>query len=193
MGLYSIAGLLLSALQAAISKVVGYAVLPALSEIVRGRPDDLKATIYRIRRPLDLICLLAAGGLFFLGPPLVKLLYDSRYTTAGWMLSVLGLTLVATRLDVFDQCLVALGRVRLLSVLNAVRLVALYTLVPAGYLGFGIEGAVAAVAISAFFNSVVVLCLQARLGLIDLRKEALALPIFAAGLLAGWLLRTLLR
>jgi O-antigen/teichoic acid export membrane protein len=136
---------------------------------------------------------LAAGGLFFLGPPLVKLLYDSRYTTAGWMLSVLGLTLVATRLDVFDQCLVALGRVRLLSVLNAVRLVALYTLVPAGYLGFGIEGAVAAVAISAFFNSVVVLCLQARLGLIDLRKEALALPIFAAGLLAGWLLRTLLR
>ncbi len=193
MGLYSIAGLLLSALQAAILKVVGYAVLPALSEIVRGRPDDLKVTIYRIRRPLDLICLLPAGALFFLAPPLVKLLYDSRYATAGWMLSVLGLTLVATRLDVFDQCLVALGRVRLLSVLNAVRLVALYTLVPAGYLRFGIEGAVAAVAISAIFNSVVVLGLQARLGLIDLRKEALAVPIFGAGLLAGWLLRSVLR
>jgi O-antigen/teichoic acid export membrane protein len=192
MGLYSIAGLLLSALQAALSKVVGYAVLPALSEIVRGRPGDLKATVYRIRRPLDLICLSAAGVLFFLGPPLVKLLYDSRYATAGWMLSVLGLTLVATRLDVFDQCLVALGRVRLLSVLNAVRLVALYTLVPLGYLGFGMEGAVTAVAISAIFNSVVVLSLQARLGLIDLRRELLALPIFGAGLLAGWLLRSVL-
>ena len=189
MGFYSIAGLLLSAVQSAVSKVVGYAVLPALSEVARSRPHDLKATVYRIRRPLDLVCLLAAGMLFFLAPPIIHLLYDARYTSAGWMLSLLALTLIATRLEVFDQCLLALGKVRLLSALNAVRLVALYALVPLGYLMLKVEGAVAAVAVSALLNSVVVLGLQTHLGLIDVRKELMAIPMLGAGLLAGWLVR----
>jgi O-antigen/teichoic acid export membrane protein len=189
MGFYSVALLLVNALQAGVTKIVGYVVLPALSEIARERPDELKATIYRIRRPLDLVCLTAAGTLVFLGDPIVRFLYDSRYAPAGWMLGVLGLTLVATRLDIFDQCLVALGRIRLLSALNATRLVALYTLVPLGYFLREVEGAVAAVALSALVNSSVVLALQARLKMIDLRKELLAVPVFGAGLLLGWLVR----
>jgi O-antigen/teichoic acid export membrane protein len=192
MGFYSIAGLLLSAVQAAISKVIGYAVLPALSEVARNRPSDLKATIYRVRQPLDLVCLPAAGLLFFLAEPIVHLLYDARYAPAGWMLGLLALTLIATRLEVFDQCLLALGRVRLLSALNAVRLVALYSLVPLGYFILKVEGAVAAVAVSALLNSAIVLALQAHLNLIDLRKELRAIPLFGAGLLAGWLIRIVL-
>ncbi len=193
MGFYSVALLLVNALQAGVTKVVGYVVLPALSEIARERPNELKATIYRIRRPLDLVCVTSAGALVFLGEPIVRCLYDSRYAPAGWMLGVLGLTLVATRLDIFDQCLVALGRVRLLSALNATRLIALYTLVPLGYLLREVEGAVAAVALSALVNSSVVLTLQARLRLIDLRQELLAVPMFGAGLLLGWLVRLALR
>ena len=193
MGFYSIALLLLSSIQAAVSKVVGYAVLPALSEVARGRPDELKAIIYRVRRPLDLVCLLSAGALFFLGDPIVQLLYDRRYAPAGWMLGVLAITLTATRLDVFDQCLVALGRVRALSALNAVRLIALYSLAPLGYHLFDVEGAVGAIAVSALLNSSVVLCIQARLGLLDVRKELRAIPIFGIGLLAGWLVRLALR
>ena len=62
MGFYSIAGLLLSAVQSAISKVVGYAVLPALSEVARsfGRAISRRRSMW-VRRPLDLVCLLAAG------------------------------------------------------------------------------------------------------------------------------------
>ena len=76
-----------------------------------------------------------------------------------------------------------------LSALNAVRLVALYTLVPLGYYVLRVEGAVAVVAVSALLNSVVVLALQAHLKLIDPRKELLAIPIFGSGLLVGWLVR----
>ena len=193
MGFYSVALLLVGALQSAVGRIVGYAVLPALSELARERPAELRATIYRIRRPLDLVCLLPAGALFFLGDPLVRLLYDSRYTPAGWMLGLLSITLVATRLDIFDQCLVALGRVRLLSALNGARLVALYILVPLGYFAYGVEGAVAAVAASALINSMLVLGLQASLKLVDVRQELLAIPVFGAGLLLGWLVRLALR
>ncbi|CAG0952475.1 hypothetical protein BURK2_00274 [Burkholderiales bacterium] len=186
MGFYSIALMLLGAFQAAVARVIGYAALPALSEVARDRPEEIKRTLYRIRRPLDVVCLLSAGALFFLGEPIVHLLYDNRYAEAGWMLGLLSITLAATRLDVFDQCLVAMGRIRLLSGLNAVRLVAIYTLVPIGYFSFGVQGAVAAVAISALLNSAVVLSLQGWLKLIDLRQELLAIPIAAAGALLGW-------
>ena len=57
MGLYSIAVLLLAALQGALQSVLGSAVLPALSEVVRNKPEALKQTLYRIRLPLDIACL----------------------------------------------------------------------------------------------------------------------------------------
>lgn len=192
MGLYSIAFELVNALQAAVVRLVGYTVLPALSEVARERPEQLKRTLYRVRIPLDIACVVTAGMLTILGPSIVAVLYDKRYAEVGWMLSVLASTLLATRLDVFDQCLLAIGRPKLLSVLNGVRLVALYVIVPSGYLLFGISGAVGAVACSAIVNSVAVLILQGRLRLLDIRRELLALPLFALGLLAGWAVRSIL-
>ena len=186
MGYYTVALLLTNALQDAMGRVVGIAVLPALAEVLRDKPSQLASTLYRIRWPIDVACLLGAGMLFMLGDPIVHILYDKRYAGAGWMLSVLALTLVATRLNIFDECLLAMGRIRLLSFLNAVRLIALYGLVPLGYALFGVPGAVAAVVASALFNGGCLLVVQQRLGLLKVRRELLALPLFGAGLAIGW-------
>src|SRR6185437_10897740 len=123
MGFYATAALFTTALQAVVLKIVGQSVLPALSEIVRTRPDELLSTIYRVRLPLDAFCFALAGLLLVIGQPLVHFLYDPRYTPAGWMLSVISITLMFTPLNVLDQCLIALGRIRLLSILNAARVV----------------------------------------------------------------------
>ena len=187
MGFYAIAFLIINSLQTAVSKIEAYAVLPALAEVVRERPTELKRTIYRVRFPVDVVCLLSSGALFMLGDLVVKLLYDSRYAPAGWMMSILALTLVTTRLDMFDQCVLSLGRPKLLSGLNTVRLVTIYSLVPLGYLLFGLEGVIWAVACSSLANAIAVLFLQGRLGLLDVKRELIALPLFAAGLLFGWL------
>ena len=80
-------------MQVAVLKVVGFTVLPALGEVHRTRPQDMRDTIYRIRKPLDIVCLVAAGALLMLGPAIVDILYDDRYLAAGWMLSLLSLTL----------------------------------------------------------------------------------------------------
>ena len=189
MGFYSIAFLLVNALHAAVGRLVSDAALPALSEVFRSRPEQLKTTLYRIRRPLDIACLTSAGALAMLGQPIVNLLYDVRYASAGWMLSALALTLVAAPSGLFDQCLIAMGRPKRQSVLNALRLVALYTLVPLGFWLGGIEGAVAAVAACALVNVAAILVLQHRMGLLDAARELRLLPLFAFGLLAGWLLR----
>jgi len=193
MGFYTTALVIIGAVHGAVVNVVGSAVLPALSEVFRVKPADLQQTIYRIRWPLDLVCLLSAGALVMLGHPLIKLLYDPRYEPAGWMLSVLAVTLFASRLSVFDQCLVAIGRVKLLSLLNAIRLVTLYCIVPAGYWFGGVHGAIVAVAIATLVNALAVLVMQHLLGLLDASRELLALPIFAAGLLIGWAASSLLK
>lgn len=187
MGSYSIALLLVTALQDVVMRVTGVAVMPALSEVVRERPTELKQKIYQLRRPLDIACLLPAGALLVAGKYIISLLYDNRYAPAGWMLSVLALTLVATSFNVFDQCLIALGRMKLLSGLNAARLLTLYTFVPLGYHYYGMEGAIAALPCASFVNTFVLLATQAKLGLLDVKHEMMALPLFGAGLLIGWL------
>ena len=193
MGFYSVATLLIAALQTVVGKIVGEAVLPALGEVIRSRPGELKATAYRIRRPLDIACIIPAGALFMLGDLIVRILYDSRYEPAGWMLSVLALTLATTQFAVFDQCLIALGKMRLLSALNLVRLIALYSLIPLFYWIWGVRGAIIAVPASALVNTGILLCIQAKLKLLDFKRELFALPLLASGLLAGWLLDLLLR
>lgn len=189
MGLYSIASLLVTALQSAIMKIVGTAVQPALSEVLREKPDALKKTIYRVRGPLGMACLIPAGALFVLGDAVIGLLYDKRYEGAGWMLSAVALTLAATQFTVFDQSLIALGRMRRLSALNAVRLIALYSFVPLGYALFGTRGAVAAIPAAALVNTGILLIAQGHMGLLDIRRELAALPLFGVGMLAGWVLR----
>lgn len=187
MGQYSLAMLLMGALQAAILKISTQAVMPALSEVARNRPAEMKPTLYRIRLPLDVVCLISAGGLVYLGEPIVRILYDARYAFAGWMLSLLGLSLVAARLHVFEQCLIAMGKLKWLVGLNVARLIALYTIVPFGFYIAGTRGAVTGIAVSFVANAVFILALQARLGLLNFRRELLAIPIYGVGLGAGWL------
>ena len=187
MGSYSIALLLVTALQDVVLRVTGVAAMAALSEVVRERPSELKEKIYRMRRLLDIACLVPAGAMFVVGRYVVTLLYDNRYAPAGWMLSVLALTLVATSFSVFDQCLIALGRMKLLSALNMARLLTLYSFVPLGYHLLGTEGAIAALPCASLVNTAVLLAVQAKLGLLDVKRELMALPLFCAGLLIGWL------
>lgn len=189
MGFYSIAFLLTTALQTAINKVVYFSVLPALSEVNRDRPAEMRETIYRIRRPLDMACIVPAGALLVLGSTIVNLLYDPRYAAAGWMLSVVGLTLALVQFNVFDQVLIATARIKVLTMLNAMRLTLLYAVVWAGFHFFGPRGAVIGVPLAGLISAGVLLCVHGRLGFLDLRRELLAIPLFAGGAAIGWLLK----
>ena len=186
MGSYALAMMLVGALQGAVIRLVGAAALPAFAEVYRERPERLKTTLYRIRQPLDILCLTVSGALMALGQLVVSTLYDDRYAAAGWMLSAMSLVLVSTRLSVFDQCLVATGRVKLLSLLNALRLITLYASVPIGYHLYGATGAVYAVAASQLVNSVAMLVAQARVGMLEIRREVVAIPLYAGGLALGY-------
>ena len=188
LGLYAIAFLLINSVQLALGRVIAGVAYPALSEVIRERPERLKKTYYKLRILLDSGVLLLAGFFLLSGDAIVGLLYDSRYAAAGPMLQVLSITLLALRYQVSDQCFLALGKPRLLTTLNVIRAASLYLLVPLGFHWFGFDGALWGVVLSQFVSIPFSIYLKARNGILDIGKEFLVLPTYLVGVMLGALL-----
>src|SRR5882672_6188997 len=86
LGVYAIAFLLFNAVEQVLVKLVGDVSYPALSEVARERPADLRASYYGFHLAVGLPACIAAGVLMMSGERLVAVLYDARYAQAGWML-----------------------------------------------------------------------------------------------------------
>jgi O-antigen/teichoic acid export membrane protein len=185
LGPYSIAFFLASSLQLLMSKFHAVAAFPALSEVVRNAPERLKQTFYKIRLRVDPLMLFSAGCLFVLGSPIIDMLYDERYQNAGPILEVLSLALIAARYELADQCYLALGHPKWLTLQNTIRTVALYSAVPLAYSMYQLPGAVWAVVLSMFSVVPLSIYLEFRLGILDIKKELVVLPFFVLGWLCG--------
>lgn len=190
LGLYSIAFFLASALRDVVSKIIANVAFPALSEIARERPQDLKQTYYRLRRPIDIATLLATGILFFAGHLIILVFYDSRYTAAGPMLEVLSIMLFEVRYTLAAQCFMALGKPKLLIPVISTQLTALYALMPLAFAWYGVDGAIWVAGGSVLVKLPVVFYLKFKLDLLDIKKELCALFWLFLGLGIGWAIKS---
>jgi O-antigen/teichoic acid export membrane protein len=86
LGFYVIAFFLADATRQIILKIINAVLFPVLSEIVRGKAEDMQSVFYRIRLPVDIVSLTGAGLLFSSGSTIIEILYDDRYLVAGHML-----------------------------------------------------------------------------------------------------------
>ena len=109
LGVYVIAFLIFSAVEQVLASIVGDVSYPALSEVARERPADLRSTYYRFHLAVGLPACSAAGALMVAGEPLVAALYDARYAQAGWMLRFSRVALVTLPFRVATQCFLVLG------------------------------------------------------------------------------------
>ena len=181
LGIYSIAFLLLSPIQGIFSSLVGSVIFPALSEVNRDNPSRLPEIYIKFQRMTDLALGSAAGVLATGGPAAVKLLYDDRYVASGQMLSVLALTLVGMRTQVYEQVFMARGHSKLTSMANLLRLIGLFVLVPLLHHLGGLPWAVWGVAASPFVAWPLVYVLRHRDGVPMLRSDAWMPPAFVGG------------
>jgi O-antigen/teichoic acid export membrane protein len=185
LGIYAIAFFLVSALAEVVQGIAGGVAFPALSEVVRDRPAELKQIYYRFRLPVDVVALIAMGGLISAGHLVVELLYDERYHAAGEMIAILAVSLFEVRYTVAGQCFLALGRPRLLAPAAALRVVLMFGLMPATYSLLGIEGAVWVVSGSILLTLPIVLYFKVVNGLFDMRRELVLLPLIGVGYCVG--------
>ena len=192
LGLYSIAFLVLSAPRQGLSLLATSVAYPALSEVVRTRPGELAAVYYRARLAMDFCSLGLAGFLFACGERLIGLLYDARYASAGPMLAVLALTLICSRYELAEQVFVALGKPRLLAIINTFRLASLYAFVAAGYALGAMHGALWGIVLAGLVPLAVTLHFASRHGILLLRRELWHLAAFPLGLALGELAQRVL-
>ena len=188
LGVYSIAILLLGALETAVHKLAAAAVLPTLSRTaLAGDAAGVRRTYWRLRLLLDGVLLFACGLLFMIGPLLVGWLYDARYAEAGSMFSVLACSLFALRYLVAQQLWLALGHSRYLAWDNLLRFLCLWLALPLLLLtGGGAQAAVWAVALHRLPSVLLALLVDRRLGVAGGWRELAVLPVLGLGLLAGW-------
>jgi O-antigen/teichoic acid export membrane protein len=185
LGQYSIAFLLAFSLQQLLSRFFSAVAFPALSEVVRNAPDRLKATYYKIRLRIDPLVLFTSGFLFVLGTPIIQVLYDARYWNAGPMLEVLAIALIAARYELAEQCYLALGLPKWLTLQNMIRMLVLYLAIPVAFSVYQRPGAIWAIVLSMFSVVPITFYIKSRHGMLDIKKELIVLPFFLLGWLGG--------
>lgn len=185
LGIYSIAFLIVAAVQQGLSRLAAFVVFPSLSAIIRDTPDKLRSSYYRLRTPLDLACLGFAGFFLASGNAVIGLLYDPRYQAAGGMLAILGLVLIGSRYEIAEQAFLAMGKPRLLATINATRTFTLFLVVPFAYQFGGLSGAIGGIALASLLPTLLTLYYCQRNGILDLRRELVNLFGFPVGYLAG--------
>ena len=192
-GLFAIASNLVSAAVGLYGAMNARVVFPGLSAARRDGDSDAARRAFERTQPFVDLCLGFVGGvLLTAGGAIVTLLYDDRYTDAGWMLQVLGLGLVAMRHQAAEQLMFCLGHPALVSANNAMRAFMLCVFIPAGAAMGGDAGAVWGVTLSQVASWPLSLCFKHRQGVLNWRTEGWWLPALGAGVLAGLALDALL-
>jgi O-antigen/teichoic acid export membrane protein len=188
MGQFAIAALLVGALVDTVTRISGRVTFPAITKAYQRDGVALANSYQRSRIPTDAFCLLLAAVLFWFGHDLVRILYDDRYAEAGEYLRILGITLVGSRYAVVPYMYLLMGRPGLMAAEQGFHLAGLLVGIAMGYRLLGTIGAIWGVALGQIAGSLAGLVFfHPRLGLLSVRRELIALALFAGvfGLLAA--------
>jgi O-antigen/teichoic acid export membrane protein len=189
LGVYSIAVLILGSIQTGLLKVVGAVALPSFSEAAReGDTQRLKHLYQRLRLMVDLVLLFVCGGFLTASPLLISWMYDERYAGAGTMLAILSLSFFTLRYSLAHQVWLALGLTKYQAMDNIIRLVALWGGLPLLLALGGTQLAIWGVALHTFPTLVLIVYVNCKLGMFNLKRELIVLPMLGVGALCGVLL-----
>ena len=182
LGVYVIAFGMFSAAEQLLSRIITTVTFPALSEIVRERPAELKNTYYRMHSVVATVAYFCSGVLILAGHALIEVLYDARYLQAGWMLQILAIALLTVPFQVSVQCFLAMGMPHVLSSTTAVRLASLLVSVPIGFFLLGLPGSLWGIVLSYFSNLPLLIYYRSKFDLFDTHRELLPLPVTLFGM-----------
>jgi O-antigen/teichoic acid export membrane protein len=185
-GLYILAGNLASAPIAFTTAYASRILYPSYAEYWRSRQEGLRQLFYARRWLPSLLYSFAAGGLIGSAPLLVTLLYDHRYAETADYLRLLALTpFFALASYAASETLVATGRVVVTLQAGITKLVWLVIAAPGAYFLMGKMGLVAAIGLMELPALLLKWVQMQRIGLLDLRKEAIFLGMGLCGIAVG--------
>jgi O-antigen/teichoic acid export membrane protein len=186
LGVYNIAFMLAGSF-ISVTQMLAYKIAyPLMSSTVNDNRHLLKQRYYKIRNYIDGPLFLACGLLIAVAPFIINVLYDERYTDAGWILQILVFSVVGTTLiTIAQECLSALAitKIRMWAMLT--RCIGLLITLPLFFSLYGLKGAVWAVSLNVWLGLPVVYHALAKNDVFSWYDEIKWLPAFGIGFAVG--------
>jgi O-antigen/teichoic acid export membrane protein len=192
LGVYGIAAMISEAIGTVSDRITAGVLYPIFSRLGAGNLPELKAVYYRTRLRMDAALLPPLGVLTIFGDDLIRLLWDSRYEAAGWMLPILVLRVaLGCIFTPCETCLTAVGNPRFGFFRSLAKAIAAVVGIPIGYHLAGLPGLVWATALSELPSLLVLWPRFKQLGLLRLERELLAVAFYLGGLGLAWVVQRL--
>jgi O-antigen/teichoic acid export membrane protein len=167
-------------------KLFGAVALPAFSEATRDGDKDRLRTLYdRFKLLVDLVMLFVCGVFLTGSPLLISWMYDERYADAGPMLAILSLSFLTLRYTLTHQIWIALGHTKYQAMDNIIRVVSLWVLLPLLLAIGGPRLAIWGVALHALPTLVLIVYVNRKLDILNIKRELMVLPMVLIGALCG--------
>lgn len=189
LGVYSIA-FMLSNLPASIVSALSHKVIfPSASRIYRDHPERLKETFVKSKKWLALFFMSLTGILIGLSQNIIDLLYDERYSDAGWMMEIL-LLRVATSCMLIPNSIVMMAKgLPIFSTISAVlKAFFIFVTLPLSFHHFGVKGMIIMIGISGLIDAPVLWYALIKHKLFSLSVELYSLILLFCGYALGWLI-----
>jgi O-antigen/teichoic acid export membrane protein len=181
LGIYVLAFNLVAMFDGAGNRLFYTVAMPALSKMVNEEPARLRDTYYKFRLIFDAIFVGAAGAIYGGGKIIIETLYDARYAGATHIIEVFSFSLLISRFTIVSSVFLATGEPRNLSLLNLIRTISIFSMVPLSYYFFGFDGALWAIALHALPTLPVIFILNMRHRLNNPLFEILVLLVWPLG------------
>ncbi len=186
LGVYSIAFMLVATLTSVTQTLAEKIVFPVFASLAHGERSVLKERYYQVRQYLDAPIFFATGLLIALGPKIVSILYDARYSNAGWMLQILIFSVIGNTLSLVSmECLSALSITQVRMWVMLIRTIGLFIGLPLSFNLYGLHGAIWMVAFNVWLSLPVVYWTLAKNSVFSLFREIKMLPIIGVGYFLG--------
>ena len=186
LGVYSIAFMLVATLTSVTQTLAEKIVFPVFASLAHGERSVLKERYYQVRQYLDAPIFFATGLLIALGPKIVSILYDARYSNAGWMFQILIFSVIGNTLSLVSmECLSALSITQVRMWVMLIRTIGLFIGLPLSFNLYGLHGAIWIVAFNVWLSLPVVYWTLAKNSVFSLFREIKMLPIIGVGYFLG--------
>ena len=186
LGVYSIAFMLVGTLISVTQILAEKIVFPAFAGLVHGDRQVLKDKYYKVRLYLDSPVFLLVGLLVALGPTIVSILYDARYSEAGWMFQILMVSVIGHTLSLVSmECLSALSITQVRMWVMLIRTVGLFVGLPIFFNLYGFIGAIWVIAVNVWLSLPLVYWTLAKNSVFSFYKEIRMLPMILVGYVIG--------
>ena len=187
LGIYQIAVTMASLPSLALEALGSRIIFPLFSRVF-NEGGDLLASFRRVRLPVLVLAAWIISGFAAGGDVIVDILYDDRYSQAGWILELLSVGAWFTVIDVtYKSSLLARGQANIVAAANLAKFLGMVFFIPLGFYFLQFPGAVAGLVATDLCRVSVSIAASRRAGVRALDQDLWLTALLAAAAGGGWL------